>query len=280
VTDSARVTNLAVRTVAGSGDAALFVGFSIAGQNAASAQPLLIRAVGPTLAGFGVTGILDDPRLQIFDGPRLLFENDDWRGDELIAAATPRLGAFALAGAASRDAALLASYPVGSYTVQIRGPEGESGIVLAEIYDGLPPDAVTAASPRLVNVSARTRVGTGGNLLIAGFAIRGATAKTILVRAIGPSLAAFGVSGVLADPKLELYRSGGDAPISVNDNWGASAQAAEIAATAAAIGAFPLALESRDAVLLLTLPAGTYTAQVSGVNNTGGTAIVEVYDVP
>jgi hypothetical protein len=110
--------------------------------------------------------------------------------------------------------------------------------------------------------------------------IGGAGPKTVLVRAIGPTLGGFGVTGVLPDPKLELFQSGTAAAISSNDNWGAATNAGQVAAAAASVGAFPLALESKDAVLLVTLPPGTYTAQVSGVNNTSGAAIVEVYEVP
>ena len=142
---------------------------------------------------------------------------------------------------------------------------------------------VSAATPRLINVSARTQVGTGGDVLIAGFVVGGTGSKTVLIRAIGPTLGLFGVPGVLADPRLELYAAGGTTPISTNNDWGTAANAAAVRTIFTQVGAFQLALESKDAALLVTLPPGSYTAQVSGVG-TGpaatGAALVEVYEVP
>lgn len=278
--DAARLVNLAVRTTAGSGDRVLFVGFAVGGLGTSGDKALLVRGVGPTLAGFGVTGTLADPKVQIFSGTHLLLENDDWAGDSQVAVITPQVGAFALEGTASKDAAFVTTRLAGSYTAQVSGAGATPGVVLAEIYDATPNTAFTASTPRLINVSARTQVGTGGNVLIAGFVIDGRSSRTVMVRAIGPTLGLFGVPNTLVDPKLELYQTGAPVAISTNDNWGAATNATQVAAAAAAVGAFPLALESRDAVLLVTLPAGSYTAQVSGVNNSTGAALVEVYEVP
>ena len=160
--------------------------------------------------------------------------------------------------------------------MQVVGKAGGTGIALAEIYDATPAGTFTATTPRLVNVSARTQVGTGGGILIAGFVIGGTTAKTVLIRGIGPTLGVFGVTGVLDDPQLQLYS--GTTLLRENDNWGGDAQ---ISATGASVGAFALANPaSKDAVLLVTLPPGSYTAQISGVNASTGVALVEVYDVP
>jgi len=129
---------------------------------------------------------------------------------------------------------------------------------------------------RLANVSARGWVGTGDNVLIGGLVVGGSTSRTVLIRALGPALTAFGVPGMLADPRLRLYR--GSELVAENDNWGGDPLAA---AAARAVGAFAVTdAASRDAVLLLTLPPGVYTALVSGVNNTTGIALVEVYEVP
>ncbi|MBL9210061.1 MAG: PQQ-binding-like beta-propeller repeat protein [Opitutaceae bacterium] len=279
-TDRARLVNLAVRTSAGSGDNVLFVGFAVGGAGTSGTKPLLVRGVGPTLGAFGVTGVLDDPRLQVFEGSALLLANDDWSGEAQVAALTPQVGAFALAAATSKDAALVTHRAAGSYTVQIAGAGTAPGTVLAELYDGTPAGSFTASTPRLVNVSARTHVGRDGDILIAGFVIGGSSAKQVMIRAVGPTLGIFGVTGVLADPKLELFQAGNATAISTNDNWGAAANAPQVATAAASVGAFPLALESKDAVLLVSLPPGGYTAQVSGVNNTIGAAVVEIYEVP
>ena len=116
--DTARLINLAVRTTAGNGDRVLFVGFVVGGLGTSGNKPLLFRGVGPTLSVFGVTGTLADPKLQIFSGTSLLLENDVWSGNAQVAAITPQVGAFALSGATSKDAALLLTLPPGSYTAQ------------------------------------------------------------------------------------------------------------------------------------------------------------------
>jgi hypothetical protein len=159
----------------------------------------------------------------------------------------------------------------GNTTVIVSGGKNASGVVLAEIYDL--STVYSAASPRLINVSVNKDI-AAGETLIAGFVIDGGAGRKVLVRAVGPGLAAFGVPGTMADPKLVLYS--GSTKIGENDNWGGDAQ---IAAAATQVGAFALGAGSKDAVLLVTLPAGAYTAQVSGVAG-GGIALVEVYEVP
>ena len=271
-----RVTNLAIRSQAGTGAQTLIVGVAIGGTGTTGAKPVLLRAVGPTLGVFGVPGILSDPRLEIFSGITKINENDDWAGNAQVSSIGTAVGAFALSAPTSKDAALYnPSFASGSYSVQITGGGGTTGVALAEIYDATSPTAFTPTTPRLTNVSARTQVGTGGDILIAGFTLGGLTAKTVLIRAIGPTLAAFGVPGALFDPKLELFS--GPAKIQENDDWGGSAA---IASTSLSVGAFPLATSSRDAVLLVTLAPGSYTAQVTGANNTTGVALIEIYDVP
>ncbi len=134
-----------------------------------------------------------------------------------------------------------------------------------------------AQQPRLANVSTLTRVGSGDDVLTAGFVISGTTPKQVVIRAVGPRLAAtpFNVPGTLADPVLNVYGSNNSSiPVATNDNW-----IAGDAATFASVGAFALTAGSRDAALVTTLQPGAYSAQVSGLNNTTGTAIIEVYEV-
>ena len=158
----------------------------------------------------------------------------------------------------------------------VTGVGETTGVALAEIYDTNPGAPFDSAGPRLVNASARAQVGTGSDLLIVGFVIGGETSKTILIRAVGPSLTALGVSNVLADPKLQLYS--GSTRTRENDNW--STDAVANAAAFSKVGAFPLALDSKDAALLVTLSPGAYTARVSDVNGSTGVALVELYEVP
>jgi sugar lactone lactonase YvrE len=274
--DVGRLVNLAIRTNAGTGAQTLIMGVNITGPTPTTSKPVLIRGVGPSLAAFGLTGLLADPTMVIYAGATVISTNDNWAGDTQVSNVSAQVGAFPLASASSRDAAVFSERNPGSYTVEISGVGGGTGSTLAEIYDASPAGTFQSnATARLTNVSARTQVGTGANILIAGFAIGGATAKTVLIRAVGPTLGLFGVSGVLADPKLELYS--GAVPLLANDNWGGNAS---ISATATNAGAFVLPVSSRDAALLVTLPPGSYTAQVSGVGNTTGVALVELYEVP
>lgn len=257
-----RIGNFSARAAAGSGAQTLTVGFTVVG----GGNTYLLRGVGPTLASFGVPGPLADPWLHLHSGATALMSNNDWGG----AFIAPRVGAFALP-IDSRDAAILAALDAGSYTMQIGTGGSPGGIALAEIYD-------TATTPaRLTNLSARAQVGTGDAALWCGFAITGTAPRTVLLRAIGPSLAAFNVNGALADPKLEIVEAGQLTPCAVNDNAGA-ADLLRIAA--AQSGAFPLQPESRDAAMLLTLSPGTYNAHVSGVGGTTGIALFELYDEP
>lgn len=273
--DSGRLINLSIRTQAGTGAETLIVGFAVGGAGAAGDKPLLVRAVGPSLAQFGLAGVLADPVATMFQGSATLATNDDWAGDPQVLARASAVGAFPLASPASLDAALAASPAPGAYSVQITGKAGGTGIALAEIYDASP--AVTATTPRLVNVSARTRVGAGGDVLIAGFVLRGQTSRTVLIRAIGPGLAAFGVGGTLADPRLQLF-TGASTIVRENDNWGGTPLLVDLGRT---VGAFEIAdRQSRDAMILVTLPPGSYTTQVSGNANTTGVALVELYEVP
>ena len=252
-----RLTNLAVRAALDAGQV-LIVGFSTTGKT-----DLLVRGVGPKLADFGVADFYADPRLELYDGAGVKgLTNDSWAST--LATTFQSVGAFAL-NAGSKDAALVTSVN-GASTAQLKG--ADSGVTLLEVYalGGM------SAPSRLNNVSARNLVGTGGNILIAGFTVGGDVAKTLLVRGVGPKLTAFGVGGVLADPKLEIYR---DATLlAANDDWNAS-----VAAATPGLG-FALDAESKDAVLLITLPPGGYTAQLSGVGATTGVGLIEVYEVP
>lgn len=273
VAGDSRLGNLSTRTRIGM-DATLIPGFVVEGTGQA---PVLIRAVGPTLGSLGVSGVLADPRMRLVSAGVEQTSNDDWGlyADQTDLEATrQRVGAFALE-AGSADAALVISLGSGPHTVPTTGAEGSSGVVLVELYD-----AGTAGpqEPRLVNLSARSQVGTGSDLLIPGFVIQGDVAKTVLIRAVGPTLGDFGVPGVLEDPVMGLFS--GAEELANNDDWGSGDQAAAIMATAVRVGAFAIDVASKDSALLITLSPGAYTVQVAGVGDTTGECLVEVYDVP
>lgn len=254
---TSQLINLSVRANLAASQT-LIVGFS-----STASKNILVRAIGPSLANFGIaSGFHPDPRIELFSGSTLTTQNDDWSAS--LSTVFTTVGAFPLA-ANGRDAALQASL-AGPHTAQVKG--SGAGIVLVEVYDA------GTGSARLANVSARNQVGTGENILISGFVIGGTAAKTLLIRGIGPTLASFGVGGTLADPKLEIFNSA-NVRVAENDNWNAS-----IGSVFASVGAFALTAGSRDSALLVTLPAGLYTAQLSGVANGTGEALVEVYEVP
>lgn len=266
--EAGRLVNLSVRTRAGTGAATLIVGVAVGGSGA---RPLLVRGVGPGLAAFGVGGALADPSLAVFRGSQAIAANDNWGGTAALSAAFSAVGAFPLA-AASLDAAITDAFPAGAYSVQVTGRGAASGVSLAEIYEA--PGGPEAASARLVNVSARAAVGTGADILIAGFTVFGPTSRTLLIRAAGPTLAEFGVAGALDDPVLRVFA--GSAVIAANDNWDRDLV---LAAAAIAVGAFPLN-SRQDSALLLTLPPGSYSAQVTGARDATGVALIEIYEMP
>lgn len=278
-TDAGRLINVSIRTIAASGDQSLIVGVSIGGADASVTKPLLMRAVGPTLAKFGVPGVVQNPILSVnrLGDATILASNDGWRADAQISAVGRSVGAFDL-DATSTDAALYHSFSGGSYTMQVSGKDG-LGMVLVEAYDATPAGTFTTTTPRLTNVSARTQVGTGDNVLILGFAIGGSTSKRLLVRAVGPELTKYSVGGVLADPKLEIYKSiaGGSTYIDGNDNW---VSGTTMTAAINASGAFGLTPGSKDAAMVIELQPGTYSAVAKGVGDTTGVALVELYELP
>ena len=266
-----RIANFSIRSNAGAGSQTLIVGLAIDGDNAANGQSLLVRGVGPTLSTLGVTTALADPKIEFYRGTTKLFENDNWEVSSTAMTLAAQVNAFALP-VGSRDATIQqTALPRGAYTVQLSSvTPGQTGIALAEIFDATPAGV---SARELVNVSARTQVAGGDNTLIAGFVIGGSTARTVLIRAAGPMLGAFGVTGALADPKLTLFRN--TTTLAESDNWQSSV---ELVDAFKAAGAFDFNARSRDAVLLITLAPGSYTAHVSGVAaNATGVALVEIY---
>jgi hypothetical protein len=209
----------------------------------------------------------------LFSGSVLSSANDDWGVNEnapTIQSTGLKVGAFAL-GENTNDAALISILRSGAYTAQVSGQGTERGVALIEVYDGASTDA-----GRLINVSTRARVGTGGDVPHIGFVIQGTHPKKVLIRAVGPTLSVFGVGGVLADPQLELFE--GPSRLLHNDDWNGST---ELGQAFSRVGAFAFADPlSKDAAILVTLEPGAYTTVVSGVNGATGTVLVEVYEMP
>ncbi|MCX6955863.1 MAG: matrixin family metalloprotease [Verrucomicrobia bacterium] len=276
IAPTARLANIATRGFVGTGSNVLITGFVISGT---APKSILLRAIaGPTLSGFGVTGVLPDPQLKLFDSTGVtLAQNANWSDSNgpAIAAAASRLGAFALP-AGSNDAALLVTLPPGSYTAEISGLGSSTGVALVEAYDA---DPATSSASRLGNLSTRGSVGTGGNILIAGLVVAGPGPRTFLVRGIGPTLANFGVANALNDTVITLHDASGT-QLRYNDDWDTPYGAMPAFRTAAAeVGAFGLQIR-RDSAMIVTLAPGNYSVQLGGFGEAVGVALVEVYELP
>jgi sugar lactone lactonase YvrE len=276
-----RLINISSRAYVGTGANLEIAGFVVSGPPG-STETVLIRGVGPSLAQFGISGALAYPVLTLFNSSgEQIGTNESWYDNSnapQIVAAEATTGAFPLKYS-STDAGLLVSLPPGSYTAEVSatadftGVVNTPGVALAEVYE------VSNTGAQLVNISTRAYVGTGSNVEIAGIVVTGTAPANVLIRAVGPGLTQFGVSGVLAQPTLTVTDSSGNT-IATNTGWSSGSNAASIAAAAASSGAFALTSGSADCAVLLTLQPGSYTAVVSGVGGTSGVALAEAYQVP
>jgi len=155
----------------------------------------------------------------------------------------------------------------GAYTAIVSGVGGATGVGLIEVYE------IDQPGVPLINLSTRGQVGTGFDLMIGGFVISGIEPQTVVITAIGPSLANFGVQGALQNPTMQLVRSSDSQTIASNDNWQQALNAQQVQD----LGFAPS--DANEAAILITLQPGAYTAVVSGVDNGVGVALVEVYRI-
>ena len=239
-------------------------GFIITGS---TPKHVLLRAIGPSLTGFGVPDALADPVLELHGpGAFVTITNDNWRDDPVQAAL---IQADGLAPSNDLESAIDAILAPGAYTGIVRGKNNTSGVALIEVYD-LNPSAVS----KLGNISTRAFVSTGDNIVIAGFILGGNSGMDrIVARGIESSLTAFGVPNALADPTLEL-RDGNGALLIANNNWQDDPAQAAIITAAGLAPTNPL-----ESGIATTLPPGLYTALLAGMNNGTGIGVVEVYDL-
>jgi len=253
--------NLSTRGLVGTNDNVLIGGFIISG---AEPKTVVLRALGPSLSSFGVSGVLADPVLRVFDSSGALIAiNDDWQADPQRS----MVEANNLAPTNASEPAVARSLAPGAYTVVITGKDPTPGIALVEAYDIQP-----LSNSKLGNMSTRGSVGTLDNILITGFIVGDVESATVIVRALGPSLASYGVSGVLTDPTVTIYDSTGSV-VASNDNWQSNINASLVQKNGLAP---PNPLE---AALVLNLRAGAYTAIVRGANDGTGVGLAEVYTI-
>lgn len=256
-TPSKVLLNVSTRVRVQSGTAVMIGGFIISGD---LPKLVALRAIGPSLADAGVTDVLSDPVLELYDSTgSLIAQNDNCSTlapDRIPAGLSPQSG---------RESFISATLSQGSYTAILRGANGAIGVGLIELYD------LDPASSRISNISTRAEVGSGSEAMIGGFIIGGDDPTTVIVRAVGPSLAASNIPNPLANPMLDLYDSEGSLIFS-NDDW-RSTQAQQITESGLAPS------DDREAAIVATLLPGSYTAMVHDAASAQGVALVEVYNL-
>ncbi len=254
--------DISTRAQAETGDNSLIGGFILG--NGTATKTIAVRALGPSLGGLGVSSPLLNPSLQLFNSSgQIIGSNDDWMTNpnmqEIIDAG--------LAPSDSRESVILTTLGPGSYTAVVTGVDSDTNdVALVEVFD---LDSLN--TPQLLNISTRGLAGTSDRVMIAGVIVGGATAKAIVVRGLGPSLAS-SVANPLPNPTLTIVNSLGTI-VATNDDWQLDPGASEISA----LGLAPAsALESAT---LLTLLPGSYTAILSDATGNTGIGLVEVYSV-
>lgn len=245
------------------GNNVLIAGFIIGGD---APKSVVARGIGPSLAGFGISGALADPTLELRDSDGALTAlNDNWQDNPAQAA---QLTALGLALQNPEESGVIATLQPGAYTAILAGKNQTAGIGLVEIYD---TDAVAAS--QLANISTRGFVLTGNDVMIGGFILGGSGTTGVVARGIGPSLAQFGLNPVLGNPTLELRDSNG-ALLVANDNWQDDPVSA---AQLTALGLAPN--DAAESGIFTTLPPGAFTAILAGRNGGTGIGLVEIYNV-
>jgi matrixin len=264
IPDAPVLMDLSTRGTTFTGNNVLIGGFIIQGSQPAQ---LIVRCLAYSLASYGIPGALGDSVIELHDANNnLIASNDDW----FTSSDAATISSYHRDPPNSIESALLVTLNPGNYTAIVRSfssaqQPAQSGVALFEVYD------LRKSGSRLSNVSTRGQVGTGDSILIGGIIVGGNTPKPVVVRALGPSLIRLGVIGVLADPSLQLRDANGNL-VEANNDWQQSPDAAIISADGLAPSS------AKESAMAPTLNPGNYTALVTGVGGTTGTALVEVYD--
>ena len=269
--------NISTRAFVQTGDNVVIGGFIVQGTGP---KKVVIRAIGPELTQHGVPNALANPTLELHDHRgALIASNDNWGttiiGGIITMNQVAALRASGYAPSDLRESAMIVNLPAGSYTAIVRGVDNTTGVALVEVYDLSPtPNSI------LENISTRSFVRTGDNVMIAGVIVQGTQSRRVIVRAIGPELTQYGVPNALADPTLELH-DGTGALIASNDNWQQTIIGGIITSDQVhdIMNSGHAPTDPRESAIIATLLPGNYTAIVRGVNNTTGVALAEVYDL-
>ena len=228
-------------------------------------KKVVMRGIGPSLGGSGLSDVLLDPVLELRSPGGLLASNDNWKD-----AQRSQIEGTPFQPNDDREAVIMATLPPAAYTVVLAGQNQTSGLALVELYDN---DGQVSDSA-LANISTRGFVRSGESVMIGGFILGSPTGNlNVAIRGLGPSLTQAGLSNVLADPTLELHNGDGVLLLS-NDNWeDDSVSAAQLTAT----GLAPQA--PNEAAIFTSLPPGAYTAILAGKNDGVGIGLVEIYSL-
>jgi hypothetical protein len=276
-TAAANLGNISTRAFVQTGDNVMIGGFIVQGTGT---KRVIIRAIGPELGQYGVPNPLADPTLELHDGTgALIGSNDNWQttiiGGIITHDQVQEIQDGGHAPGDARESAIIADLPPGNYTAIMRGVNNTTGVALVEVYD-----IGAGTSSILGNISTRSFVQTGDNVMIGGFIVQGTETKRVIIRAIGPELSQYGVPNPLANPTLELHDGPGTL-IASNDNWQTTIIGGIITHDQVQdiMNSGHAPADSSESAIIADLPAGNYTAIVRGVNSTTGVALVEVYDL-
>jgi len=276
-TSQTSLGNISTRSFVQTGEHVMIGGFIVQGSGA---KKVIIRAIGPQLTQYGITDALANPKLELHDETgALIGTNDDWQttiiGGIITSNQVSDIQNSGHVPTAATESAIIAELQPGNYTAIVNGVSNTDGVALVEVYD-----LDSAASSNLANISTRSFVQTGEHVMIGGFIVQGTGPKSVIIRAIGPELTQYGITDVLANPKLELYNGTG-ALIGTNDDWQTTIIGGVITSNQVSdiqnSGRAPTA--ASESAIIADLQPGNYTAIVNGVNNTTGVALVEVYDL-
>lgn len=256
-----RLLNISARARVGTGDNVLIAGFTIVGSDV---KKVAVRAIGPSLGKAGVTEPLRDTVLELHDGSgAIVAVNDDWKETQ-----REEIEQAQLAPTDDREAALIRTLAPGAYSAIVRGSEDATGVAVVEVYD-----LDGASRSVLANLSARA-FSSADSPIIGGVIVsdEGVPFNRVVVRAIGPTLQAFGIQRTLDDPMLELRDADGTL-VQQNDDW----QESDRRDTLNDRGLAPQ--DEREAAVVATLGPGAYSAVVRGSDDTAGAALVEFYQL-
>jgi len=264
--------NIATRGYVGTGDEIMIAGFVISGSEP---RRVLIRGLGKSLEQRGVTGVLEDPFLKIFDlEGREVAQVDNWKDEanwEDIEQVSPTVGAAPLADL--NESAMLVALDPGLYTAHLSGREGGTGIGLVEVFDASNESIET----RLINISTRVRAASGDEVAIGGFVITGQDPKRVLIRALGPELALRSVDDPMPDPYMVLYDATG--PVAANDDW-EDEFTYQMREAFTQVNASQLGEGSKDAAMVRELQPGLYTVIVNDFEFASGIVLIEIFELP